>query len=74
MDKKEHIESVNAINEENVDIVAHIFMVINKIVKELGIDESGYRVLTNTGKDGGQTVNHMHFHVIGGKELPIKLA
>ena len=49
-------------------------MVINKIVKELGIDESGYRVLTNTGKDGGQTVNHMHFHVIGGKELPIKLA
>ena len=72
--QKEHIESVNAINEKNVDIVAHIFMVINKIVKELGIDESGYRVLTNTGKDGGQTVNHMHFHVLGGKELPIKLA
>ena len=71
---KEHIESVNAINEENVDIVSHIFMVINKIVKELGIDKSGYRVLTNTGKDGGQTVHHMHFHVLGGKELPIKLA
>ena len=46
----------------------------NKIVKELGIDESGYRVLTNIGKDGGQTVPHMHFHILGGKELPIKLA
>lgn len=71
---KEHIQSANAINEENASIVAHIFVVINKIVKELGIDESGYRVLTNIGKDGGQTVPHMHFHILGGKELPIKLA
>lgn len=70
---KEHIESVNGINESNADVVSHIFLTINKIVKDLGIAESGYRVITNTGKDGGQTVSHMHFHVIGGRELPMKL-
>ncbi len=70
---KEHIDSVNGINESNADVISHIFLTINKIVKDLGISESGYRVLTNTGKDGGQTVAHMHFHVIGGRELPIKL-
>lgn len=70
---KEHINSLNGINETNSDVVSHIFLTINKIVKDLGISESGYRVLTNTGKDGGQTVSHMHFHVLGGKELPIKL-
>ena len=56
---KEHIESVNDISEKNSEIV----------VKELGIDETGYRIVNNCGKDGGQTVNHMHFHVLGGRDL-----
>ena len=70
---KEHIESVNALNEENSDIIAHIFKVINKLVKEEKIADSGYRIINNCGRDGGQTVNHIHFHVLGGKTLPMNL-
>lgn len=66
---KEHIESANALNEENASVVAHIFLVINKLVSELGIAEKGYRIVNNTSNDGGQTVHHMHFHVLGGRSL-----
>ena len=66
---KEHIQSVNEINSKNSDIISHIFVVINKIVKDLGIAESGYRIVNNCGKDGGQTVNHIHFHVLGQRDL-----
>ncbi|MCI5636155.1 MAG: histidine triad nucleotide-binding protein [Sarcina ventriculi] len=70
---KEHIANVNEINENNADIIAHIFTVINKLVKELGIAETGYRIINNCGKDGGQTVHHLHFHILGGKTLPMSL-
>lgn len=66
---KEHIKSANEINEDNVSIVSHIFLVINKLVKELNIDETGYRIVNNCGKDGGQTVDHIHFHVLGQRDL-----
>lgn len=66
---KEHIESANALNENNVDVVAHIFKVINKLVVEFGIAEKGYRIVNNCGEDGGQTVKHLHFHVLGGRSL-----
>ena len=66
---KEHITSVNGLNEENEKIIGHIFLVINRLVKDLGISESGYRIVNNTGVHGGQTVNHIHFHVLGGKSL-----
>lgn len=66
---KEHICSINEINEKNSDIISHIFLIINKIVKELSISETGYRIINNCGKDGGQTVNHIHFHVMGQREL-----
>ena len=66
---KEHISSANAITQENCENVSHIFMTINKIVRELGIADSGYRIVNNCGKDGGQTVNHIHFHVLGAREL-----
>ncbi|MGL4761739.1 MAG: histidine triad nucleotide-binding protein [Sarcina sp.] len=66
---KKHIQSVNELNEENSSVIAHVFVTINKIVKELNIAESGYRVVTNCGKDGGQTVGHLHFHVMAGREL-----
>ena len=68
-----HIQSVNDINEENSDVIGHIFVVINKLVNELGIAESGYRIINNAGKDGGQTVPHLHFHLIGKRKLGIKL-
>lgn len=66
---KTHIESANDINEENSKIIAHIFTVISKIVRELNINDTGYRIVNNCGKDGGQSVNHLHFHVLGQREL-----
>ncbi|ACD22798.1 histidine triad nucleotide-binding protein [Clostridium botulinum] len=66
---KEHIKSVNELNEKNINVVSHIFKVINKLVVELGIADSGYRIVNNCGEDGGQTVNHMHFHILAGRNL-----
>ncbi|MBN1034706.1 histidine triad nucleotide-binding protein [Clostridium botulinum] len=66
---KEHIKSVNELNEKNINVVSHIFKVINKLVVELDIAESGYRIVNNCGEDGGQTVNHMHFHILAGRNL-----
>ena len=69
---KEHIDSANCINESNSALVAHIFECIPKIAKAEGLD-GGYRIITNIGEDGGQSVHHMHFHILGGKKLPLKL-
>lgn len=66
---KDHIKSVNELNEKNADIISHIFLVINKLVRELNISETGYRIVNNCGKDGGQTVDHIHFHVLGQRDL-----
>ncbi len=66
---KEHIQSANELTEKNADIVSHIFLVINKLVRELNISETGYRIVNNCGKDGGQTVDHIHFHVLGQRDL-----
>ncbi|WP_300383026.1 histidine triad nucleotide-binding protein [Clostridium sp.] len=66
---KTHIENINDINEENSKIISHIFTVISKIVKEFNISDTGYRIVNNCGKDGGQSVNHLHFHVLGQREL-----
>ncbi|MCF0149046.1 MAG: histidine triad nucleotide-binding protein [Clostridium sp.] len=66
---KEHIQSVNELTEKNSEVISHIFLVINKLVRELNISETGYRVVNNCGKDGGQTVDHIHFHVLGQRDL-----
>ena len=66
---KAHIESANALNSENIKYVAHIWETIPKIAKESGFAEKGYRVVNNCGKDGGQTVMHLHFHLMGGREF-----
>ncbi|MBQ9993555.1 MAG: histidine triad nucleotide-binding protein [Clostridia bacterium] len=66
---KEHIlSSLAEINESNSAVVAHIFEVAAKLATQLGLD-NGYRVVTNCGEDGGQTVHHLHFHLLGGKKL-----
>ncbi len=70
---KEHIDSANCIDETNSALVAHIFECIPKIAKAECLD-GGYRIITNIGEDGGQSVHHMHFHILGGKKLPLKLA
>lgn len=66
---KEHIPCANNINSNNSNVVAHIYEVIPKIAKEQGIGEKGYRIVNNCGEDGGQTVGHLHFHVLGGRNL-----
>lgn len=66
---KEHIPSADAINGENAHLVAEIFTAIPEIAKSLGLT-NGYRVITNIGEDGAQTVKHLHFHILGGKKLP----
>ena len=70
---KAHIASCNAITEENAAVVAHIFTVIPQIAREEGLD-SGYRVVSNCGPDAGQTVHHLHFHILGGKQLSLEMA
>ena len=70
---KKHIESVIEIKEEDKEIIGKIYLVINKIAKEQGIDKKGFRVITNCGEDGGQEVKHIHFHLLGGKKLGSKL-
>jgi histidine triad (HIT) family protein len=70
---KQHIESAQALNESSSQIAAHIFAKIPGIAKELGIADSGYRVITNVGKDGGQAVPHLHFHILGGRKLETSL-
>jgi histidine triad (HIT) family protein len=70
---KMHIQSVDGICENNSQYVSHIFEVIPKIAKELGLSE-GYRVITNIGENGCQSVKHLHFHVLGGKKLSETMA
>lgn len=68
-----HIQSADEVTEENSPYVAHIFEVIPKIAKAEGLT-NGYRVITNCGKDGCQSVKHLHFHLLGGKKLPESMA
>ena len=70
---KAHIDSVAAITAENSAVVAHIFEVIPQIAKAEGL-ANGYRVVSNCGADAGQTVHHLHFHILGGKQLSVEMA
>ena len=70
---KTHIDSCNGISAENSAVVAHIFEMIPKIAAEEGL-VNGYRVVTNCGVDAGQTVPHLHFHILGGKALNLQMA
>ena len=70
---KDHIPSVDAVNEENSAVVAHIFTVIPKIASVENLS-GGYRVVSNCGADAGQTVHHLHFHILGGKTLNTEMA
>ena len=70
---KQHMDSADAVIAENSVYVAKIFEAIPKVAAELGL-ENGYRVITNCGEDGCQSVHHLHFHLLGGKKLPETLA
>ncbi len=66
---KRHIVSLAALSEADDALLAHLFAVIRRIAAEQGIADSGYRVVTNVGEDGGQSVKHLHFHILGGRAL-----
>lgn len=70
---KTHIPSVDGITAENSGVVAHIFETIPQIAAEEGLT-GGYRVVSNCGPDAGQTVHHLHFHILGGRELTTEMA
>ncbi len=65
---KEHIKSAAEIDQANSAVVAHIFEVAAKLAKELGLD-NGFRVVTNCGESAGQSVHHLHFHLLGGRDF-----
>lgn len=68
---KEHIESANEINTDNSKYVSAIFEKIPEIAKSQGIDS--YRIINNCGEDAGQTVKHLHFHILGGMKMGEKI-
>ena len=70
---KKHINSLVELNKEDELIVGKIYTVINKIAKQEKIDKKGFRVVVNCGEDGMQEVKHLHFHLLGGKKLGIKI-
>ena len=70
---KAHIADCNGITAENSAVVAHIFEVIPAIARAENL-EGGYRVVTNCGEDGCQSVHHLHFHILGGQKLSEKMA
>lgn len=67
---KKHIQSVAHFKSEDKELAAHIFVdVVPKLAAELGISDGGFRIVMNTGNDGGQTVNHLHVHLLGGRKM-----
>ena len=70
---KEHISGCNGVTADNSAVVAHIFAVIPQIAQAEGLT-GGYRVVSNCGRDAGQTVPPLHFHILGGKQLTLEMA
>jgi histidine triad (HIT) family protein len=66
---KKHIASLMELQEDDQGLAGKILLTIQKIARELGLDEKGFRVVNNFGKEGGQTVFHIHFHLLGGRTL-----
>ena len=64
---KKHFASAKELTGADAEILSEIFKAINEVARLTGVSESGYRVVTNVGRDAGQTVLHLHFHVLGGK-------
>ena len=70
---KTHLSGISAITASHSELIGHIFAVIPEIARQEGL-ENGYRVVSNCGPDAGQTVNHLHFHILGGKVLETQMA
>lgn len=66
---KIHYGSIMDVSDHEIDIISHIHLVAKKLAKELGIDKKGFRIVNNCGEEGGQTVQHLHYHLLGGRQL-----
>ena len=66
---KQHIESVEDLDNTNVSVVADIVLAAKEVAKALGVNKTGYRLINNCGKMAGQSVFHLHFHLLAGKEM-----
>lgn len=67
---KKHIPSINHLELRDKELAGGLFLVAQKIARAEGVDKTGYRLIFNIGKDAGQTVDHLHLHLLGGKKLP----
>ena len=70
---KKEIPTLNDIKEEDGPLIGRMFCVAKNIAKEMGVDSKGYRAVFNCNEDGGQTVFHIHLHIIGGKKLSFNI-
>jgi histidine triad (HIT) family protein len=66
---KKPIESLEAATEQDAALLGHLQIIAQKVARDLGVNETGYRVVMNCGSHGGQSVNHIHYHVLGGRPL-----
>jgi len=66
---KEHIQSLNYMDESNVELLGKLMLAAKEIARIEGLSENGYRVINNNGENGGQTVNHFHLHLVGGRSM-----
>lgn len=67
---KKHVAKIIDFTAEDKDLAAHIFVdVVPEVAKKIGVDESGFRIVINTGEEGGQTVGHLHVHLLGGRKM-----
>jgi len=66
---KKEIASIEALADEDAPLLGHLWLVIRNVARELGLAEEGYRVVVNCGKNGGQEVDHLHFHLLGGRPM-----
>lgn len=70
---KKHIENLNTVNEEDKELLGEMMLTVRKVAEIEGVKDSGYRLISNTGRNGGQLIPHLHFHLLGGKPLGPKL-
>jgi histidine triad (HIT) family protein len=66
---KKEIASIDALADDDAALVGRLWVVIRNLARSLGVDQGGYRVVVNTGADGGQSVDHLHFHLLGGRPM-----
>ena len=70
---KKHIETVLDVKKEDSELIAHIYQVINKVARDNNFADDGFRVITNCGRDSGQEVMHIHFHILAGTKMGDKI-